>query len=134
MALDRRLDDLRRRVRENPASIAFAPLAESLRLAGRQKEAVGICRAGLSIYPEYLAARVTLARALFELERHDEAERELDHIRSLSPGYLPAIRALAGIDQRHAVDVDAFRRAALTTEALENWLVAIYVARAGRDA
>src|SRR5579862_4046856 len=120
------VDSLRRRVRENPASIAFAPLAEALRLAGRPKEAIGICRAGLSIYPEYLAARITLARSLLDLERLEEGERELEQIRSLSPGYLPAMRALAEIDQRRAIEFEAFRRASRTTDALESWLVAIY--------
>jgi len=144
-----RINDLRRRIQENPASIAFAQLAESLRLAGRPREAVQLCRAGLPIYPEYLAARVTLARSFLDLNRQEEGEHELEQVRSLSPGYLPALRALAEIHERRAAgerqdgapgdasgrathDIDEFRRVARTVEALESWLVAIYVTRAGR--
>ena len=58
---DSRIAGLRRRLREDPASIAFAQLGEELRRAGRHQEAVDVCRAGLASYPAYLSARVTLA-------------------------------------------------------------------------
>ncbi len=47
MADESRIDDLRRRVQKDPASIAFAQLAEECRRAGRFDEAVEVCRAGL---------------------------------------------------------------------------------------
>ena len=59
-----RIEDLRRRVQKDPASIAFAQLAEEYRRAGQYQEAVEVCRAGLAIHPGYLSARVTLGRAL----------------------------------------------------------------------
>ena len=62
-----RIQELRRRVHEDPASIAFAQLAEEYRRAGRFEEAVEVCRAGLTRHPSYLSARVTLGRALIEL-------------------------------------------------------------------
>lgn len=94
-----RIEGLRRRVQEDPASIAFAQLAEELRRADRHKEAVTVCRAGLAIYPEYLSARVTLGRALMALGRLDEAQRELELVLSTAPENLATIRALAEIHQ-----------------------------------
>ena len=73
-----RIEDLRRRVQKDPASIAFAQLAEECRRAGQFEEAVEVCRAGLAIHPGYLSARVTLGRALLELGQLDEAQHELD--------------------------------------------------------
>ena len=46
-----RLDDLRRRIEKDPASIAFAQLAEECRRLGRHQEAVDICRQGSSAIP-----------------------------------------------------------------------------------
>jgi tetratricopeptide (TPR) repeat protein len=94
---DARLDELRRRVQKDPASIAFAQLAEELRRAGQLNEAVDVCRAGLAIHPSYLSARVTLGRALIDLKRIDEAQKELEQVRRQAPENLAAIRALADI-------------------------------------
>ena len=92
--------ELRRRVQADPASIAFAQVAEECRRAGSNEEAVAICRAGLARYPDYLSARVTLARVLIELERLDEAEVELNLVVADVPDNLAAIRGLAEIFQR----------------------------------
>ena len=75
-----RIEDLRRRVQRDPASIAFAQLAEECRRAEQYQEAVDICRAGLKIHPGYLSARVTLGRALIELDQLDTAHIELTRV------------------------------------------------------
>lgn len=100
MADNPRIDDLRRRVEKDPASIAFAQLAEEYRRAGRCEEAVDVCRAGLTIHSGYLSARVTLGRALLELERFDEAQTELDLVLRSASENLAAIRGLAEIYHR----------------------------------
>lgn len=101
MAADNpRVLELRRRVQADPASIAFAQLAEECRRSGDNDEAVGICRAGLAYHPDYLSARVTLGRALIELGRLDEAKTELDIVLGSAPDNLPANRALAEIYQQ----------------------------------
>jgi hypothetical protein len=41
----------------DPASIAFAQLAEECRRAGHNQEAVDVCRAGLELHPGYLSAQ-----------------------------------------------------------------------------
>jgi tetratricopeptide (TPR) repeat protein len=101
-----RIEELRRRVHKEPASIAFAQLAEELRRADRFLEAVEVCRAGLEMYPGYLSVRVTLGRCLVELDRLDEAERELEQVRVSAPENLAAIRALSKIQQRRRAVAD----------------------------
>lgn len=95
-----RIDDLRRRVQSDPASIAFAQLAEEYRRAGLHDEAIEACRAGLAVHPGYLSARVTLARSLVELGDLAEAEAELERVLSQAPDNLVAIRGLADLHYR----------------------------------
>ena len=95
-----RILELRRRVQADPASIAFAQLAEECRRAGSPDEAIGICRAGLAHHPGYLSARVTLGRALIEVGRLDDAATALTTVVEAAPTNLPAIRGLAEIPQQ----------------------------------
>jgi tetratricopeptide (TPR) repeat protein len=97
-----RIVELRRRVQADPASIAFAQLAEECRRAGDYDQAVDICRAGLAHHPAYLSARVTLGRALTELGRLDEAHTELAIVLDTAPDNLAANRAMAEIFQQRA--------------------------------
>src|SRR5918911_870061 len=80
MADTQRIDDPRRRVQRDPASIAFAQLAEELRRSHQFQESVDTCRAGLAIHPGYLSARVTLGRALIELNELEQAQAELQTV------------------------------------------------------
>jgi tetratricopeptide (TPR) repeat protein len=114
MSDNQRIDDLRRRVQKDPSSIAFAQLAEECRRAGRHQEAVDVCRAGLDIHPGYLSARVTLGRALIELDALDDAQSELDIVLRSAPENLAAIRGLAEIHHRRGSLAEAlfqYRRA-----------------------
>ncbi len=95
-----RLLELRRRVQADPASIAFAHLAEECRREGANDEAVGICRAGLAFHHDYLSARITLGRALTELGRLDEARAELAIVLASASDNLAANRAMAEIYQQ----------------------------------
>jgi len=100
VADNQRIDDLRRRIQKDPASIAFAQLAEELRRARQFEESVEICRAGLATHPGYLSARVTLGRALLELNQLEEAQGELEHVLKNAPENLAAIRGLGEIHHR----------------------------------
>ena len=84
----------------DPASIAFAQLAEECRRAGESDEAVRICLAGLAFHPQYLSARVTLGRAFSELGRLEEARAELAIVLAAAPDNLAANRAIAEVHQR----------------------------------
>jgi len=123
MADSSRIDELRRRVQKDPASIAFAQLGEELRRAGELKEAVLVCRTGLSVHPGYVSARVTLGRALMELGDLDNADSELRVVLKSTPDNLPAIKARA----------DIFRRRGDRDSALAHYRVALGLARNDPD-
>ena len=116
MADNPRIEDLRRRVQKDPASIAFAQLAEECRRAGEYQESIDVCRAGLALHPGYLSARVTLGRALIEVEQLDEAKAELEVVLASASENLAAIRGLAEISHRRGALAEALKhyRAALT--------------------
>lgn len=109
-----RIEELRRRVDKDPASIAFAQLAEEYRRAGQFEEAVAVCTAGLARHPGYLSARVTLGRALIELGQLETAQQELDTVLAGAPDNLAAIRGLGDIFHRRGASKEAlalYRRA-----------------------
>ena len=130
-----RLEHLRRRVEANPASIAFASLAEEYRRAGMLDEAIATCRAGLRRHPVYAAARLTLGSALIEAGRLDEAALELHAVLRASPDNAAAVRGLAQIDglkSGEITPVTAARRAEQRQlEALDGLLAAISQVRSG---
>lgn len=95
-----RIEELKRRVQSDPASIAFAALAEEYRRAGRYEEAIAVCKQGLQRHPSYISAHVTLGRALYEIGEYDEAREELEHVLRVAPENLAAIRGLAEIHHR----------------------------------
>jgi len=95
-----RIEELKRRVQLDPASIAFAALAEEYRRAERYEEAIEACTAGLVRHPSYLSAHVTLGRSLMEVGRLQEAQQELEFVLKLAPENLAAIRGLAEIHHR----------------------------------
>ena len=108
MAENPRIEELRRRVQMDPASIAFAALAEEYRRMGRHEEAIETCRAGLQRHPAYLSARVTLGRALIETGDFEGAREELETVLKSAPENLAAIRGLALIHERlgHSAEMD----------------------------
>ena len=114
-----RIEELKRRVQVDPASIAFAALAEEYRRAGRFDDAIATCQAGLQRHPAYLSARVTLGRALLELNRFEESREELTHVLRSAPENLAAIRGLAEIHHRRGE----------LPEALEQYRSALSVAK-----
>src|SRR5438876_8174610 len=68
------------RLARDPASLAFAQLADLYRKAGRTRQAVAVCRNGLLRYPHYTTARLILVKALAaegQLERSEEHTSEL---------------------------------------------------------
>lgn len=101
-----RIDELKRRVQSDPASIAFAALAEEYRRLGQYEESVATCLNGLQRHPAYLSARVTLGRSLIELGRYDEARTELEQVLRTAPENLAAIRGLADIHTRRGEQVE----------------------------
>jgi tetratricopeptide (TPR) repeat protein len=107
-----RIDELKRRVQQDPASIAFAALADEYRRAGLFHDAIETCRAGLQRHPAYVSARVTLGRALIELGEFQEAAEHLEQVLRSAPENLAAIRALADIHRRNPEPLEALQAAA----------------------
>ena len=87
------------------------------------QEAIDVCKAGLAVHPTYLSARVTLGRALIELQQFDEALLELQHVLHSAPENLAAIRGLA----------DVYHRRGDLREALEQYRAALAIARHDPD-
>ena len=106
-----RIDELKRRVQQDPASIAFAALADEYRRAGLFHDAIETCRAGLQRHPAYVSARVTLGRSLLELGEFQEAKEHLEMVLRSAPENLAAIRALADIHHRMPIDPAALQEA-----------------------
>src|SRR4029079_2520314 len=97
-----RIEELRRRVQADPASIAFAALAEEFRRGGRYEDAIQTCRTGLIRHPAYLSARVTLGRALIETGQYDAARVELETVLRSAPENIAARRGLEEIKERQS--------------------------------
>jgi tetratricopeptide (TPR) repeat protein len=114
-----RIESLRRRVQQDPSSIAFAQLAEEYRRAGQLQDAVDTCRAGLEIHPAYHSARVTLGRAFLELSQFEDAQRELEQVLKSAPENLAAIKGLA----------EAHHQQGSLVAALEQYRAALAIAR-----
>ena len=133
MSADTRIAELERRLARDPASIAFAQLAEEYRRAGRLDDAIRVCRDGLTRHASYPSARVTLGRALLAQGLHDAARVELEAVAALAPDNLAARRALEGLGRATAVPAETSDEQAVLTE-LEGWLEAIRLDRVSRTA
>lgn len=84
---------------KNPRSRAFIPLSEIYRKLGRLEDAVGVCREGLTHYPENSVALVVLGRLFVEQEKWEEAEGVLEKAVALSPENLAGYRELVTVYQ-----------------------------------
>lgn len=91
------LEQIRRRMQSHATPTAFAALAEEHRRAGRFDEAIAVCRDGLSRYPAYVSARVTLGRALLDSGDAAAALAELEQAVAQAPDNLAAARALESV-------------------------------------
>ena len=88
------------RLARDPASLAFAPLADAYRRVGRTREAINLCREGLGRFPHYTTARLILAKAHLEDGNAEAALAELGVILQSSPKDAQVHRLAAGIHRR----------------------------------
>src|SRR4028118_98413 len=94
-ATNAKIEELRFRLKTDPKSRLFYQLAEELRRAGQHAEAEQVLRSGLTVYPTYLAAWVSLGRTLRELKNDPGAIEALNTAMQLDPGNVVAARLLA---------------------------------------
>src|SRR3954464_7882446 len=126
------ITDLEGRIARDPASIAFAQLAEEYRRSGRLEDAVQMCRAGLARHPEYPSARLTLGRALVALGHVDDARGEFERVIWDAPDNLAALRAMDELRRMGITSASESTGPALSE--LEYWLAAIAADRVARRA
>jgi tetratricopeptide (TPR) repeat protein len=88
------------RVRRDPASLAFAQLADLYRKAGRTPEAITVCLEGLQHFPHYTTARLILAKTYQAEGDFDKALAELATILEMSPRDVQSHRLAAEIHRR----------------------------------
>jgi cellulose synthase operon protein C len=72
-------------LKADPRSPVFVQLAAALADAGREKEAVDVCRRGLAAHPDLAQGRLVLARACLKLKRAAEAIVELTKLLKQDP-------------------------------------------------
>jgi predicted regulator of Ras-like GTPase activity (Roadblock/LC7/MglB family)/lipopolysaccharide biosynthesis regulator YciM len=74
------VEELKKKLSQNPDSLIFVPLADAYRKAGQLDEAIEVCKKGLEKHPSYMSARVVLGRIYGEKDMLDEAVTELQKV------------------------------------------------------
>jgi tetratricopeptide (TPR) repeat protein len=90
-----KIEELQFRIKTDPKSRLFFPLAEEFRKNGKLAEAEQILRTGLGVHPTYLSAWVSLGRVLREQHKNAEAVDALTKALQVDPGNVVAARLLA---------------------------------------
>jgi len=90
-----KIEELRLRLKTDPKSRIFYPLAEELRKVSQFTEAEQVLRTGLAMHSTYLSAWVSLGRVLRETGNNEEAVDSLTRALQLDPGNVVAARILA---------------------------------------
>jgi tetratricopeptide (TPR) repeat protein len=111
------------RLQRDPASLAFAQLADLYRRAGRVREATAVCRRGLARYPQYATARLILVKALMA---EDDLEQALNELRTL-------LATSERDAQVHRLAADVRRRLGQIDVALEHLETAVRLDPADRE-
>jgi tetratricopeptide (TPR) repeat protein len=90
-----KIEELRFRLKTDPKSRLFYPLAEELRKIGRFDEAESVLHSGLEHHPTYLSAWVSLGRVLRDQQKNEAASEALKKALQVDPGNVVAARLLA---------------------------------------
>jgi pentatricopeptide repeat protein len=90
-----KIEELQFRIKTDPKSRLFFPLAEELRKNGKLPEAEQVLRTGLGIHASYLSAWVSLGRVLREQHKNADAVEALTKALQVDPGNVVAARLLA---------------------------------------
>jgi pentatricopeptide repeat protein len=90
-----KIEELQFRIKTDPKSRLFFPLAEELRKNGKLPEAEQVLRTGLGVHSTYLSAWVSLGRVLREQHKNADAVEALTKALQVDPGNVVAARLLA---------------------------------------
>ncbi len=91
------LQKLEEKLRKDPHSKLFFPLAEEYIRVGRLQEAITLLRTGIKAHPDFLSARVALGKALLSKGQVEDAKHEFEQVVTANPDNLMAHKKLAGI-------------------------------------
>ncbi|MCE1225619.1 MAG: tetratricopeptide repeat protein [Geobacteraceae bacterium] len=83
------------RLKSDPSSYCFAPLAEVYLRAGLLDDALSVSRTGVSKHPGYADGQMALARVCHQKGLVDECRRALEAVATAVPGHAEAQRLLA---------------------------------------
>lgn len=89
-----RLNELRRRLEDDPQSPIFVQLAEEYRRLGQSEQGLKVLEEGLRRNPNYLSAQVAHARCLLDLDRASLAVPALEGVLAKDPAQLVARKLL----------------------------------------
>lgn len=98
--MNARISECRKRWEAAPLTRAFIPLADLLRRAGRNDEALAVLDEGLSRHPQAVGGLVTLARTLASAGRPTQAAEAAVRVLDCDPDNLVAMELIADEDRR----------------------------------
>lgn len=108
------IEALRQKLGENPESLVFAPLADSLRKSGSLPEALEVCLKGLERHAHYHNARVVLGRIYEDMGKPSEAEAEYQKVLENDPEHFQALTHLGELflsRKQHQAAIEEFQKA-----------------------
>jgi tetratricopeptide (TPR) repeat protein len=91
------IEKLKERLKKDPSSKLFVPLAEEYRMAGMYDEAIEVLIKGLEKHPNYTSARVALGKIYLEKGEIEKARDEFEKVVEIIPDNLYAHKKLAEI-------------------------------------
>ncbi len=109
-ATNPKIEELRARIKTDPKSRLFFPLAEELRKMGALDEAEQALRAGLEQHPTYLSAWVSLGRVLRERGNSPGVIEVMTRALQIDPGNVVAARILADTYLETGQKVEAIKK------------------------
>jgi len=105
-----KIEDLRARVKMDPKSRHFYPLAEELKKLGRLEEAEQILRKGLESQGTYLSAWMSLGKVLRELGKMADAVQSFSRALALDPSNVVAARQLGECYLEQGEKIEAIKK------------------------
>lgn len=91
------INELKKKLDENPDSLVFAHLADAYRKQGSLDEGLAVCKKGLERHPANTSGRVVLGRIYHQQGKEAEATAELKKALELDPDNLMAHSLLGAI-------------------------------------
>jgi tetratricopeptide (TPR) repeat protein len=91
------LQKLEDKLRKDPKSKLFFPLAEEYAKLGRLDHAINLLRTGMKAHPDFLGARVALGKVLLSKGQTADAKKEFEQVIAANPDNLMAHKKLAAI-------------------------------------